>query len=304
MALELHFNDIANNLNIAASTAYQTYHQFECTGDIQPVSHELRPEMRALDEYSELVIIGVIINEPSLYFEELCQRVLDLTSTTISPSGVCRLMRRYGITRKRIRQVALQRCNALHGAYMAQCTVFSRNQFVWVDETGSDKRDHVRKYGYAIQGTTPVTRRLFARGQRVNAIAALSAQGVIALEIVTGSVNGEKFFDFLRGSLIPNMMPFDGQNPNSILVMDNCSVHHVHEDIDLLRQSGILLLFLRTALTSIQLKKHSATSRATLKSMILYCNVELALLTIIQAGFDSITANQCQSWVTHSGYVL
>ena len=78
----------------------------------------------------------------------------------------------------------------------------------------------------------------------MNAIAALSAQGVIALEIEVGSVNGVKFFDFLRGSLIPIVMPFDGQNPTSILVMDNCSVHYVQEVRDLLRQSGILLLFL------------------------------------------------------------
>ena len=113
-------------------------------------------------------------------------------------------------------------------------TMFSRNQFVWVDETGSDKRDHIRKYGYAIRGTTPVTHRLLARGQMVNAIAALSAQGVVAVDIVTGSVNGEKFFDFLRGTLIPNMMPFDSQNPNSTLVMDNCSVHYVHEVLDLI----------------------------------------------------------------------
>ena len=28
------------------------------------------------------------------------------------------------------------------------------------------------------------------------------------------------------------MMSYDGQNPNSILVMDNCSVHHVHEVVD------------------------------------------------------------------------
>ena len=33
------------------------------------------------------------------------------------------------------------------------------------------------------------------------------------------------FFDILRGSLIPNMMPFNGTNPNSIIIMDNCSVH-------------------------------------------------------------------------------
>ena len=31
---------------------------------------------------------------------------------------------------------------------MAQCTLFTRDMFVWINETGSDARDHVRKYGY------------------------------------------------------------------------------------------------------------------------------------------------------------
>ena len=258
--------------------------------------------MRALDEHSELLLIGIILNEPTFYLEELCHRVADLTSITVSPSTVCRSMRRYRITMKCIRQVALQRCNALRGAFMAQCTVLSRNQFVWVDETGGDKHDHIRKYGYAIRGTTPVTHKLLARGQRVNVIIALSAQGVVAVDIVTGSVNGEKFFDFLRGTLIPNMMPFDSQNPNSTLVMDNCSVHYVHEVLDLIRQSGILLLFLppyspdlntaEEAFSYIKgyLKKHDT---------LLQCGVSLT--DIIQAG---VTATQCQSWITHSGYVL
>ena len=147
MATGLCFTDIAKNLNIATSTACRTYHQFECTGEIQAIRHDSRPDLRVLDEHSELILIGIILNETSVYLEELCQKVADLTSITVSPSTVCRIMRLYGITRKRIRQVALQRCNALCGAFMAQCSVFSRNdnQFVWVDETGSDKRDHVRK---------------------------------------------------------------------------------------------------------------------------------------------------------------
>ena len=40
------------------------------------------------------------------------------------------------------------------------------------------------------------------------------------------------------------------------------------------------------------LKKHDT---------LLQCGVSLT--DIIQAGFDSITTTQCQSWITHSGYV-
>jgi hypothetical protein len=49
-------------------------------------------------------------------------------------------------------------------------------------------------------------------------------------------VNGDVFFDFVRGSLIPEMRPFDGCNPMSIAVMDNCSIHHTEEVADLFLQ--------------------------------------------------------------------
>ena len=43
------------------------------------------------------------------------------------------------------------------------------------------------------------------------------------------------FFDYVRGSLIPKMLPFCGEN---------CSIHHVQKVIQLFRDAGILVLFL------------------------------------------------------------
>ena len=77
------------------------------------------------------------------------------------------------------------------------------------------------------------------RGKRVNAITATCLTGIIALDLTTDTVNGDKFFDFLRASLISNMMAFNGMNPRSIVIMDNCSVHHVQEVTELLRQARI-----------------------------------------------------------------
>ena len=61
-------------------------------------------------------------------------------------------------------------------------------------------------------------------------------------EMITGTTNGETFFDFIRGSVIPCMQPFPA--PGSILVMDNCSIHHIQEVKDILDQAGILSLLL------------------------------------------------------------
>ena len=46
------------------------------------------------------------------------------------------------------------------------------------------------------------------------------------LQIVRGSVNGDIFMDFVQRVLLPNLLPFNGTNPNSVVLLDNCSVRH------------------------------------------------------------------------------
>ena len=98
------------------------------------------------------------------------------------------------------------------------------------------------KFGYQIWGLAPTYHRILNRGTRVSAIAALCSEGVLAYETLTGTTNGGTFVDLLRGSLIPCMQSFPASK--SIIVMDNCSIHHVQEVKDLFEAVGILLIFL------------------------------------------------------------
>ena len=165
IGMALPFYKIAKNLSIATSTAHRLFQKFASSGDVWAVQRSCRPELRALDEHSELIIIGLILESPTLYLDEVVQEVKEITSLTVSPPTICRLFKRYGFTRKRVRQIASQRCYPLRGAYMAHCTLFRRDMFVWIDETGSDARDHIRRFGYALRGMTPTSRRLLVRGK-------------------------------------------------------------------------------------------------------------------------------------------
>ena len=65
------------------------------------------------------------------------------------------------------------------------------------------------------------------RGERISVITAVSIDGVVAYELHKGTVSGDKFLDFVHGSLIPIMLPYfdDGLNPCSIVAMNNCSIN-------------------------------------------------------------------------------
>lgn len=54
---------------------------------------------------------------------------------------------------------------------------------------------------------------------------------------------GFEKFNFISGSLIPQMHPFDGSSSKSIVIMDNCTIHHVPEVVSLFQSVGVWCSF-------------------------------------------------------------
>jgi transposase len=76
----------------------------------------------------------------------------------------------------------------------------------------------------------------------------MSVQGPLRLEctIVEGGVSGDVFKTFLEEKLSPVLAPFNGINPNSIIIMDNATIHHVDGVAELLESLvGVLVYFLQ-----------------------------------------------------------
>ena len=111
-----------------------------------------------------------------MYLREICQRIEEATHTRVSGSTVCRILQKNGYTRKKI-QVARQRSVEYRTVFMAEVLLYDLEYFVWVDGTGSDAKSHIRKFGYALRGQTPVYHRFLAQGKRISAIAAISCEG-------------------------------------------------------------------------------------------------------------------------------
>ena len=301
LGMNLSFRSIAYRLQIGLGSAYRLYQRFERTGSFLAPKRSDRPQCKKLDEQHELFILALLMENPGLYLVEMCLKIQEVTGTTVSGATVCRLLRKHGYTRKKIRQVAKQRSEELRGLFMARVLQFPREFFVWLDETGSDNRDQIRKFGYSLRGVTPVYNRYIVRGTRISSVVAMASQGVLTHDFVTGTMNGEKFFDFVRGKLIPCMQPFPG--PNSILVMDNCSIHHVEMVKEELEHAGIMVIFLPPyspdynpceelfSYAEYYLKNHD---------QILQCSNEPK--EILKSAFESVTQSQCNNWITHAGY--
>ena len=58
--------------------------------------------------------------------------------------------------------------------------------------------------------------------------------GIHDVYITEGTVNGEKFADFVKSCLLPVLKPFNYCNSHSVVIMDNASIHPVQEVVDLI----------------------------------------------------------------------
>ena len=76
---------IAQNLNVAVSTVHRIYRLFEESGTVDPLSPQKRLNCRRLDLRSELHVVGVILENPSMYLGELCLEIMQVFGIEIFP---------------------------------------------------------------------------------------------------------------------------------------------------------------------------------------------------------------------------
>ena len=138
----------------------------------------------------------------------------------------------------------------------------------------------------------------------MSAIAAISTDGHVGAELTYGTVNGEMFADFIRGTLIPEMEPYDDAIKKSGVIMDNCSIHHVEEVKSLLDNVGILLYYLPPYSPDFNPIEYAFSSvKAYLKDHDELLQTVSDPPPIIKSAFlNCLTVDNCKQWITHCKY--
>ena len=91
---------------------------------------------------------------------------------------------------------------------------------VFVDESCTDQRNPTQHFGYALRGYSPRSFNFLSRGKRLSAIAALTIFQLLCYELHEQNVDGDTFYLFVQRTLLPTLLPFNGYNPNSVVIMD------------------------------------------------------------------------------------
>lgn len=108
---------------------------------------------------------------------------------------------------------------------------------VYIDESGF-AHDMPRTHGYSVKGKRCYDKHDWGAKGRTNAIGALIGSTLVAVGLLTGSVNTDVFTTWVDKILLPNIPE------KSVIVMDNASFHKGADMQKILEDAGHTLLYL------------------------------------------------------------
>ena len=295
---------VAANLLVDPSTVHRTVCLFRATGNVKPSQYPPNQGTAKLTAIDKVMILELVIQKPGIYLREIQGHLLERTGTDVNVSTIMRYIHASGITRQKMVLRAKQQSELLRAQYLIDVSVYKGHPelFVFIDETGSDRRDCMRKFGYSLRGKPAIVQKLLWRGQRVSAICAISLEGVLDCYTTTGTVNADTFEDFITNSLASKLQPFNGTNSNSVVVLDNCSIHHVDTVVQAIRSTGAIVQFLPPYSPDLNPIEESFSKL----KLVLKANEEsldyLATETVVLAAMNSISVHDCSQWIRHAGY--
>ena len=182
---------------------------------------------------------------------------------------------------------------------------YRREQLVFADESHFNRLTLRRPYAWSKCGERASRHELQFRGAKYSILLALSLDGILHLEVVENAVTGDVFRRFIEG-LLPRMNKWP--LPNSVLVIDNASIHKVAGIRELIKECGMRLMFLPAYspdLNPIELAFSSI--KAWLREKCDFVNQEMqneegTVYNALWQAVHSVTPEKASGWYKHCGY--
>ena len=139
----------------------------------------------------------------------------------------------------------------------------------------------------------------------------MSNRGLLDVKTLTGTTDGDSFYEFVNVNLLPHLQPFNGRNIHSVVIMDNCSVHHISEVTKAIRDVGSLLIFLppyspdfnpiEELFSKVKLNLKASLQTPDELTLVGSEMDQVDLQSIILMAFSSITVDDCVGWISCTG---
>jgi transposase len=185
-------------LNTSTRSIQRWANNMDTHGHVLPPLNPLQGRQHSLNSIHIYGLIAVIQASPAMYLDELQDWLALEHDVLISKTALHNNIQAAGLTYKLLRRRAAERDELAREQWREDVRVnFVATQMVWMDESSKDDRTIYRHYGRAATGERAVIDTQFVRGQRYSILPAMTIDGYIATRIISRSVEGEEFFDFI-----------------------------------------------------------------------------------------------------------
>lgn len=216
-------------------------------GGVLPTISRRRPHVdrHKLSAAARNTLVNIMRADPQLFYWEAHLRLWSMTGESCSVATVARLCKAAGFDDKVATTKSIRQDPQTMRLHAEARRLYHPRQFLFVDETHSVSKDMRRRRGKAQHGkrcVVPLTQRL---GQSFTTLAAMDATGIVdhdTKELSSrptadkpAAVDFELFMAMVRATILPHLQPADArQLARSVLIIDNCSLHH--DGLDQLRE--------------------------------------------------------------------
>ena len=274
---------ICNLLGVKKTLVYRSLTHFRHYGvSYNPHAHQ--PGRCRMLSHEDLKLIVALLNQRHcIYLNELQAELYNIRGTFLSQTTLMRTLHHLHYSRKCVTTHALERDNLIRSAFMNRIAdeVPNPDMLIFIDEAARNRRASARTKGWSLVGRRCVQRRHFIRGQRFSILPILTLDGIITYDIIPGSVDLERFVQFLRELVVSSFSPLLclkclTQRPDSpykslpwaskCSILDNCNIHHAEDVRKLVEdEAGMFFIVCVVILTDIS----AARMQAYLSSSIL-----------------------------------
>jgi transposase len=197
--------EICDLLGIKKTLVYQTLKYHHLHGlHYNPLAQRATGRPRSLSPIDISFIRALLTQRHCIYVDEIQEELLLRRGVRTSVNTILRTLRRLHFSRKRVSARALERNELRRSAFMNRIAdeVPDANMLMFIDEAAKNQRTSGRNSGWSLVGKRCVARQVFVRGQRYSILPLLTLDGIIAYDVIEGSVTGERFLEFIRDYVV------------------------------------------------------------------------------------------------------
>lgn len=212
---------------VSESAVYAMLRRYDETGVVDYPPPKER--CKRMDGNLEQVMLEIVSDNPWLFLDEIADTLFARTGERFSREYIHGALHAAGYTLKKMQRIAAARDEQQRQHYwdVIRSWVTHPSQLVFGDETGMDERTARRKWGWGARGTRVNVTAVQHSGKHYSILALFGTEGFLAFRFVEGGYTTDLFMEHIVDMIAYAIHPYPG--PQSILVLDNCRIHHAEE---------------------------------------------------------------------------